>query len=283
MAMRVPDWVVYSVVLIVVVSTLFVRGGGDASDAVSRAPSVAAPASVIAPGPPLPAADPFDEEVLVRVGEVENGIGTAFAINRSGVWLTARHVVDGCSDIGLAINDGRIVPIQKIDISKMSDLALLYTDRAPRALKLDLDHDLRIGDAGYHVGFPEGRSGEASSQLLARSRLVTNGRYELDEPVLAWSETSRSPGIDGSLAGMSGGPVFDETGAVVGVTVAESARRGRIYTEAPDAIRAFLEEKGLVASGEDARPLAAESYSKEADKLRRDLAVVKVICRVEQK
>jgi hypothetical protein len=76
--------------------------------------------------------------------------------------------------------------------------------------------------------------------------------------------------------------VFDETGAVVGVTVAESARRGRIYTEAPDAISRFLEEKGLVAPGGEARPLAAQSYSREAEKLRRDLAVVKVICRVDQ-
>ena len=51
---------------------------------------------------------------------------------------------------------------------------------------------------------------------------------------------------------------------------------------APDAIRAFLERRGLVAPGEDARPLAAESYSEEAEKLRRDLAVVKVICLVSQ-
>ena len=277
--MRVPDWVVYTVVLVAVIATLFVRAGGGASEA----PTIAnPPVAMIAPGPPLPGPDPFDEEVLVQVGEVENGIGTAFAINKSGVWLTARHVVDGCTDIGLAIDDGRVAPVMKVEISKTSDLALLYTDRAPRALKLDLDHDLRIGDVGYHVGFPQGNSGEASSQLLSRSRLVTHGRYALDEPVLAWSETSRSPGIDGTLAGMSGGPVFDETGAVVGVTVAESARRGRIYSEAPDAINRFLEEKGLVAPGDEARPLAAESYSREAEKLRRDLAVVKVICRVDQ-
>jgi S1-C subfamily serine protease len=276
--MRVPDWLVYTVVLLVVVATLFVRGGGGAADA----PVAPRPAATIAPGPPLGPPDPFDEDVVVQVGEPANGYGTAFAINKSGVWLSARHVVDGCSDVGLAIDGGRVAPVLKVDVSKRSDLALLYTDRAPHALKLDLDHDLRIGDVGYHVGFPQGNSGEASSQLLSRSRLVTRGRYQLDEPVLAWSETSRSPGIDGTLAGMSGGPVFDETGAVVGVTVAESARRGQIYSESPDAIRAFLERRGLVAPGEDARPLAAESYSEEAEKLRRNLAVVKVICRVSQ-
>lgn len=279
--MRIPDWVVYTVVLIVVGATLFARVGGDSP----AAPAASSPSAVaaIAPGPPLPAPDPFDEEVLVQVGEAENGIGTAFSINKSGVWLTARHVVDGCTDIGLAIDGGRVAPVRKVDISKTADLALLYTDRAPHALRLALDHDLRVGDAGYHIGFPQGNSGEASSQLLSRSRLVTQGRYTLDEPVLAWSETGRSPGIDGTLAGMSGGPVFDETGAVVGVTVAESARRGRIYTEAPDAISRFLEEKGLMTPGGEAQPLAAQSYSSEADRLRRNLSVVKVICRVTRK
>lgn len=281
--MRIPDWMVYTLVLVVVVTTLFVRGGVDARSEASLAPVPQPVASAIQPGPLLPAPDPFDEEVLVQIGEAESGIGTAFAINKSGVWLTARHVVDGCSNVGLAIGDGRIAPVDKVDTSDTSDLALLYTDRAPHALQLDLDRRLRLGDVGYHVGFPQGNSGEASSQLLSRSRLVTHGRYELDEPVLAWSETGRSEGVEGTLAGMSGGPVFDDEGGVVGVTVAESSRHGKIYTEAPEAIHRFLEEKGLVAPGEEARPLAAQTYVHEADRLRRELAVVKVICRVARR
>ncbi len=281
--MRVPDWVVYTVALAVVLTTLFVRSGTDASETPPNPFVRVALAPHVEAGPLLPAPDPFDEEVLVQIGEAENGIGTAFAINKSGVWLTARHVVDGCANVGLVVGDGRIASVDKVDISKTSDLALLYTDRAPRALTLDLDRKLRIGEIGYHVGFPQGNSGEATSQLLARSRLVTHGRYELDEPVLSWSETGRSEGVDGTLAGMSGGPVFDAGGAVIGVTVAESARRGRIYTEAPDAIRDFLEDRGLVAPGGDARPLAAETYTRESDRLRREMAVVEVICRVDRR
>ena len=279
--MRIPDWLIYTLVLVVVLGTLFWRGGETPSSRPAPLEVAEVPDKPdAADGPPLPDADPFDERVLVQVGNAEDGIGTAFAINESGAWLTARHVVDGCSRVGLAVGDGRMVRVNEVKTSKTSDLALLVTDRAPAALPMHLDHDLRIGEAGYHVGFPQGRSGEAYSRLQARSKLVTRGRYTMEEPVLAWAEKERSEGIDGTLSGMSGGPVFDKEGAVVGVTVAESPRRGRIYTAAPISIRKFLDEQGLIAPGSDAHPIASSSYVREADRLRDERAVVKVLCRV---
>jgi serine protease Do len=281
--MRIPDWLIYTLVLVVVVATLFWRG--REGDSARLAPLHVAEVAANAPdasddGPLLPDPDAFDERVVVQVGDAEDGIGTAFAINESGAWLTARHVVDGCSRVGLAVGDGRMVRVNEVKTSKTSDLALLVTDRAPAALPLHLDHELRIGEAGYHVGFPQGRSGEAYSNLQSRSKLVTTGRYKMEEPVLAWAEKERSDGIDGTLSGMSGGPVFDKYGAVVGVTVAESPHRGRIYTAAPSSISRFLEEQGQIAPGADAHPLAASSYVREADRLRDERAVVKVLCRV---
>ena len=217
--MRIPDWLVYAVVLVVIVTVLFSQGGERKPMVmVPLEPEITAPATERTPaGPLLPDPDPFDERVLVQVGDPEDGVGTAFAINRSGAWLTARHVVDGCSDVGLSVGNGRVVPVEAVQTSGSSDLALLRTDRAPHAVVLEIDEPLRIGQVGYHVGFPQGAAGEASSQLLSRSRLVTRGRYELDESVLAWVETGRSSGLEGTLSGMSGGPVFDDRGVVVGV------------------------------------------------------------------
>ena len=302
--MRIPDWVVYAVVLIVIVGTLFSSGSGEKDEPWrfsnekvqtepeytdrGRTPAIAdndvaipAPdANSDSEGERLPDSDPFDERVLVQVGDAEDGIGTAFAINESGAWLTARHVVDGCSRVGLAVGNGRMVRVDAVRTSENTDLALLLTDRAPTSLPLALDRELRIGEPGYHVGFPQGRSGEAISVLESRSNLVTRGRYAMEEPVLAWSETERSEGIEGTLSGMSGGPVFDRDGAVVGVTVAESPRRNRIYTASPDSIRSFLEEQGLAAPGGEAHALSASSYTAEADRLRDSRAVVKVLCRV---
>lgn len=279
--MRLPDWLIYSVVLVVIVAALFVQGGEDTGLPEGAPVEVATPLEPGAePGPLLPNPEALDERVLVQVGDAEDGIGTAFAINKSGLWLTARHVVDGCSMVGLAVGDGRMVKVDDVRTSTNSDLALLVTDRAPTAVQLDLDRELRLGEEGYHVGFPQGHSGEASSRLLERSNLITRGRYTMEEHVLAWGETGRSDGIDGTLSGMSGGPVFDREGTVIGVTVAESPRRARIYTAAPDSIRSFLEDQGVIAQGGEARAIAASSYIAEADRLRRDKAVVKVLCRV---
>jgi serine protease Do len=300
--MRIPDWVVYAVVLVVIVGTLFSSGSGDKDkswvfrdEAVQTEPEFSGRGRTPATsdgdasiprssddgeGLPLPVSDPFDERVLVQVGDAEDGIGTAFAINQSGAWLTARHVVDGCSRVGLAVGGGRMVKVDAVRTSPNTDLALLLTDRAPTSLPLALDRELRIGEPGYHVGFPQGRSGEAISVLESRSNLVTRGRYAMEEPVLAWSEQERSDGIEGTLSGMSGGPVFDKDGAVIGVTVAESPRRNRIYTASPDSIRNFLEQQGLVAPGGEAHALSAASYTQEANRLRAERAVVKVLCRV---
>lgn len=277
--MRIPNWVVYTVVIVTIVSALFSRGEDHPSRPDRTLPALAE-SEVRPPGPLLPESNPFDEQVLVQVGDAEDGIGTAFAINRAGAWLTARHVVEGCEVVGLAVGGGRMVRVNEVRTSRNSDLALLLTDRAPAALRLDLDRELRIGEAGYHVGFPQGRNGEARSELRARSKLVTRGRYVTEEPVLAWDEQERSEGLEGTLSGMSGGPVFDSDGAVIGVTVAESPMRGRIYASGPDAIQRFLDEQNLTAIGGEAYPLAASTFARDADRVRGDQAVVKVLCRV---
>jgi len=295
--MRIPDWVVYAIVLVAIVATLFSSGAGDRErpyaipgpeTATPDGPDIDSlddwasptPIPLPEPGPPLPGSHPFDDRVVVRVEQPEDGIGTAFAINQSGVWLTARHVVDGCTRVQLAVGAGRAVRVDEVRTSPDTDLALLITERAPTALQLGLHRELRVGETAFHVGFPQGDAGEAVSILEARSNLVTRGRYEMEEPVLTWSERGRSEGIEGTLSGMSGGPVFDVDGSVIGVTVAESPRRGRIYSASPDSIRRFLDLQGEVPYGGDARPISASSYGAEADRMRDERAIVKVLCRV---
>ena len=65
-----------------------------------------------------------------------------------------------------------------------------------------------------------------------------------------------------------------------GVVLAESPRRGRIYTAAPDTIRTFLDEQGIDYFGQTARGFSLRNYGGEADRARRIGQVVKVACRV---
>lgn len=272
--MRRFDFILYGLVLGVVIYALLGSGGPG-----EHAPEPL-PDHFDRDGPMLPEPSVFDEQVLVTVAKPQNGIGTAFAINQRGDWLTARHVVDGCSRVSLLVAPRQYVPVQRVQVSNDSDVALLSTGRSPVAANLDVEGELRVGDAGFHVGYPSGRPGEVASRLLSRSRLVSRGLRRGEEQVLAWAEVGRTRGLNGSLGGLSGGPVFDVAGNVRGVVVAESPRRGRIYTAAPSSISSFLESTRAMPADGTSRPFALENYGAEADRARNRLQVVKVACQV---
>jgi len=277
--MRSFDWLIYTGALGLMLAVIF----AIAPDAGAPAP---APPSEFAEqfaqeiGPLLPAPSPLDEMVLVQIGEPQNGVGTAFAVNEKGDWLTARHVVEGCTKVTLEVASGNYVPVAKVAIDDGHDLALLSTGRSPFPVTLDLAAPLRIGDAGFAVGFPQGEPGELATQLVARSRLVTRGKREGDAPILAWAEIGRTEGLEGTLGGISGGPMFDAHGAVRGVIVAESPRRGRLYTTSPQAIEAFLTTQGVPIEPGPAETFELSGYGAPSDNARRRLQVVKVTCEV---
>ena len=190
----IPDWVVYALVLGVVLWVVF---SGETDDAPPPPPE-----AIEQEGAMLPPPSAFDERVLVQVTAPKSGVGTAFAINGEGQWLTARHVVDGCNEIALLVAPGQYAPAAR--------------------------------------------------------------------------------GLLGSLGGLSGGPVFDENGNVRGVIVAESARRGRIYTAAPEAVAEFIKATGADAMGGRSSEFSTDSYGEKADIARRNLQVVKVACSVDE-
>lgn len=272
--MKYLDLLVYVLALGVVIVVLVANDDGE--DAPPPPPIV-----LEEDGPLLPPPSVFDEQILIQVQTPKDGLGTAFAVNTKGQWLTARHVVDGCNSVGLLVAPGQYVPAAKITVDPKRDLAIITTGRSPAPVKLNLDTPLRVGAQGYHVGYPQGRPGEVATKLLSRSKLVSRGRRNGAEPVLAWAEIGRTRGLMGSLGGISGGPVFDAAGEVRGVIVAESPRRGRIYTAAPASLNTFLEDNTVPIEDGDAMPFDVKTYGPQSDKARRSLQVVKVACRVE--
>ncbi|KCZ92279.1 S1 family peptidase [Hyphomonas johnsonii] len=272
--MRSFDWVVYVLVFAVLVGTLF------ANDKDADAPEPP-PTLLESDGPTLPPPSILDEQVLVQVDAPKDGIGTAFAINDKGDWITARHVVDGCRNVGLLVAPGQYVPVDRVRVDPDHDLALISTGRSPSPVKLDLVSPLKIGAEGYHVGYPQGRPGEVATRLMSRSKLITRGRRDGTEPILAWAEIGRTRGLDGSLGGISGGPVFDKDGGVRGVIVAESPRRGRIYTAAPSSVEAFLTSLDILPVDGPHDAFTVSTYGPQSDNARRRLQVVKVACQVQ--
>lgn len=244
------------------------------------APPAPAPVMATPLAPLLPQAGPLDEQVIVQVRAPQDGIGTAFAVNSDGDWLTARHVVDGCSKVTIEVAPDNFVPVASLVLDDAHDLALLKTGRSPDPVRLNLKAPLRAGEEGYLVGFPQGEPGEVAARLTARARLVTRGGRLGNAEILGWSEIERTQGLKGALGGLSGGPVFDTGGAVRGVIVAESPRRGRIYTAGPDAIAAFLAVAGVTPEAGLAETFRLTAFGTPSDNARRRLQVVKVVCEV---
>ena len=268
---RLPDWLIYAAVVVALL--IAAVGRQERADAPPAPPPVPA-----AEGAALGPASPFDPAVVVDVAEhTEAGAGTAFSVAPSGIWVTARHVVEGCKQAAIVVAPGRGVAAG-VRIDPRSETAILTTDGGAAPLPLGLDQRLRRGERAFHMGFPQGRPGEASSRLLGRENLVVQGRGARTEPVLVWAETGRTEGLKGTLGGLSGAPALDDQGRVVGVTIAEAPRRGRIYTTAPELTAQTLSADGIKDPGAAPTPVTAETYGRIADDLRRNLRVAQVVC-----
>lgn len=270
---RLPDWLVYlAIVTALVIASM---GRREQADAPPPPPPMAGDDAL-----PLGPSSPFDPAVVVDVpGEQKPGTGTAFSVADSGVWMTARHVVDGCTKIALVVAEGRGVAATAV-IDPTGEAAILTTEGGAPALPLaPVAFKPRPGALGFHPGFPQGQPGEAVSRLLGRENLVVRGRGARTEPVLAWAEIGRTDTLKGTLAGLSGAPVLDSAGRVIGVTVAEAPRRGRIYTTTPETVqRALVTSHRRPAGYAVGEPINVENYGRVADGLRRDLRVAQVVC-----
>lgn len=269
---RLPDWTIYAAVVGVLLAvSLARRENADAPPA--PAPPDALEGALLGP------ITPFDTAVTVNAPETpfQPTSGTAFSIAGEGRWVTARHVVEGCRKPALVIGGGRAIAAD-VRLAPRADVALLITDGGPPALPVAADAPLHKNQRAFHPGFPQGRAGEVTSRLLGRETLQISGRGARSEPVLAWAEVGRTRGLTGTLSGLSGAPALDRQGRVIGVTLAESPRRGRIYTTAPESFGPAIRGEQRADEASLGEPVTIDNYGRVSDNLRRDLRVAQVVC-----
>ena len=261
---RLPDWLIWTLLVAIMVA---------ASVAVqTRRKPPPRPGSGV--GFPLAPATAFDPAVIAPTDAKGAGSGTAFSVRGWGVWLTARHVVEGCGQVVIVAAPGRGVAA-RTRIDPVGETAVLLTRGGAPALDLASPTALTVGQIAYFPGFPKGRAGEVAARLLRRETLVLKHRRE---PVLAWAEVGRTPFLWGSLAGLSGAPAVDETGRVIAVTVAQAPRRHRLYTTTPASLKAALAGVGAGADGLPAAVARTGDYHATSARLRGQLSVARVVC-----
>jgi serine protease Do len=261
--------------------------------AVPPPPRVAVP-----PSPPRPMAervrrprleepDTHDPTFTVDTGTARAGstlIGTAFSVDRRGVWLTARHVAsEDCQQLVLVVN-GAPQPATMAYLHPESDLAVLETRDGAPAMPLSTDRPA-VGETGFSFGYPTGLLGATEDTLMGRSRMQLAGRLAGATPTLTWSETRRVPETLETLGGMSGGPMLGEDGQIVGSVVAATVRRGRVHTVAPELLYRVGRETGLFDPATRPRPVAEIArtpgeLSAIATALNQNSRIAKVYCKI---
>jgi len=238
----------------------------------------APPPGVLAPLPPPSPRDPVFE-VVADSGRSGTSTGTAFSVNDQGLWLTARHVVQGCGAVGLRERQ-RWVRATVAWAHPNADVALIRTRGGAPPLPLSTETPLK-GMDGFGMGFPQGRPGAVQGRLLGRAQMQARGLFQGRAPTLEWAEVRRVPKFRGSLGGISGGPLLDGEGRVLGVMVAEEPRRGRFSTAAPETLLAMAGPNRAIPIGAaEAAPLPVHpgSFGAVADQLRGRLTIAQVLC-----
>lgn len=214
--------------------------------AVEPPPIVAQPQSPTRPAPEPAAAD---DPIFDFGGPIArtSGSGTAFAVSSTGAWMTARHVTHDCAELTIytprARQDGRLMFAHR-----SADVSLIDTAQSGPALQLGRGTPA-IGTDGYSFGFPNGQMGGAHTQLIGRMRGRYTGGWNGLMPVLAWAEVERYPQDLPAFSGMSGGPVFDADGQVVGIHVSTETRRGRLIAIAPEVLREVSAQTPSISPG----------------------------------
>jgi S1-C subfamily serine protease len=221
--------------------------------------------------------------ITVEVKQIPDGYterGTSFDLG-NGLWLTARHVVgNDCGQVVMLI-DGRNVSASLKYLAPEADLAVLETSASRSAVGFPIEQTSeKNGQNAFAFGFPQGSVGGTQDQLIGRAKLRLRGHLAGTAPVLAWIETERYPDDLDSLGGISGGPMLDENGNVVGIIVAASVRRGRNYTVAPEILLDIQQQLGINSQWVPARNAVSPpvSLKASADALRRDSRIAETYC-----
>lgn len=234
---------------------------------------------------PLPPPSPGDPTIDIAVPyDRRSASGTAFSLDPRGIWMTARHVADGCTRIYVLTGPRTGYLTRQVYIHPTADVAILRTDRGAPHVAFSREPP-RAQQTAYHYGYPKGEPGAVMSTLIGRATMRARGRYNTNEPVLVWAEKERVPEGDEHLGGISGGPVFDTAGRVIGTTVAGSTRRGRVFTSDMTSVRAAMERARVSPAADDSATIpriAAGNWVAAGTALLRSLTVAKVVCLVDQ-
>jgi serine protease Do len=158
---------------------------------------------------------------IVRIEAGPEKVGTGFIIDKLGVIATNLHVVAGESAIKVKLFDGSQYQVaQIVGLDPARDLALLRI--TPKkdlpTLKLGDSDTISAGDQIVAIGNPLGFDFSVTSGLISQIRPICG---KADFAAQRCKQELTVLQISAAISpGSSGGPLFNQSGEVVGVTTA---------------------------------------------------------------
>jgi len=233
---------------------------------IAAAPSVPPtprPSAIPQPSPPKPALQPVAPKPPPSLRLL--GSGSGFIINNQTYVLTNEHVIEECTAITVRVDD-RDIPAIISARDGRNDLALLRLPAGKHPVAaFRANSGLYPGDSVVAIGYP-------LSDILASEGNVSVGIVS----ALA------GPGDDASLLqvstpiqpGNSGGPLFDMSGNVVGVIVAQLGRKffeadGTLPQNVNFAIKSAVATAFIQASGAEYKTRNSAEELRPADVARK--------------
>lgn len=199
--------------------------------------------------------DPFSGPV-----SSEEGIGTGFIVDKTGLIVTNAHVVsDTESDYSVVLKDGTTYEVIDIDLDEGSDLAIIeIAGKDLPTLQLGDSGKLKVGQTAIAIGNALGKfsntvtvgvvSGVAR-ELTASGAFGEAKNYEN----VIQTDAALNPGN-------SGGPLLNTAGQVIGINVATTRGADNIGFAIPvNVLKPILE--GFLKEGRIIRPYFGVSYT----------------------
>jgi serine protease DegQ len=148
----------------------------------------------------------------------QSGLGSGVIISPDGFILTNNHVVEGATEIEVALNDSRKAQAKVIGTDPETDLAILKIDleRLP-VITLGNSDALQVGDQVLAIGNPFGVGQTVTSGIvsaLGRNQLGINTFENFIQ-----TDAAINPGN-------SGGALVDVSGNLMGINTAIYSRSG---------------------------------------------------------
>jgi serine protease Do len=181
----------------------------------------------------------------------EQGAGSGWIIDESGIIVTNNHVVEGAKTVTVTTWDGTTydADVNKIATDSVNDIAIIKIDAQNLpTVKIGDSFQMRVGDWVIAIGNALGQGIRASEGIIS----LTDVSLQIEQGQSLYDLIETTAAIN---PGNSGGPLVNLSGEVIGITnakISDVGIEGMGYAIAIDTASPIIQE--LVNKGYVTRP-----------------------------